>query len=54
MLVSRFSEDEDEPADKVEPTITYLQNLGPEHIDLILLTSRWVFETDKTRGMEVR
>lgn len=55
MLVSiRMSEDEDDLEEKVGPTIRYLQKLGSEHLDLIFETSRWVFETDRKAGLEVR
>ncbi|KIJ98467.1 hypothetical protein K443DRAFT_9138 [Laccaria amethystina LaAM-08-1] len=33
--------------DKLEPSITYLQKLGPEHIKQIFESSRWVFSMDK-------
>lgn len=39
--------------EKLGPTIRYLQNLGPEHIDIILKTSHWVLDVDSQLGMEV-
>ncbi|KAN0065789.1 Vacuolar morphogenesis protein 6 [Thecaphora frezii] len=52
-LLKQFSEDEDDEEEKVGPTIRYLQNLGPEFIDLILETSHWVLEQNPKLGMEI-
>ncbi len=52
-LLRQFAEDEDDAEDKVRPTIQYLQNLGPEFIDVILETSHWLLEVDSALGMEV-
>lgn len=49
----RLSEKESNPQDKVEPSIRYLQKLGPEHLDHIFETSRWVFAEDEDMGLEV-
>lgn len=52
-LLRRMSEDEDDVELKVSPTVRYLQNLGPEHITLILRASHWVFSEDEDLGMEI-
>ena len=39
--------------DKLEPSITYLQKLGPEHIKQIFESSRWVFSMDKNLAFKV-
>lgn len=48
-----MSEDEDDPKEKVEPTVRYLQKLGPTHLAVILDASRWVFEQDVASGLQV-
>ncbi|CEH18444.1 Vacuolar assembly/sorting proteins VPS39/VAM6/VPS3 [Ceraceosorus bombacis] len=50
-FVSLGEEEEDED-EKTGPTIRYLQNLGPEHIDAILEASHWVLATSPDLGME--
>lgn len=39
--------------DKLMPSVTYLQRLGPEYLDLIFEHSRWVFEHDVDIGFEI-
>ena len=48
-----MSEDEDDAKEKVQPTVSYLQKLGPTYLDLIFQTSSWVFDIDKQSGLEV-
>uniref|UniRef100_A0A0K3CJ75 BY PROTMAP: gi/342319407/gb/EGU11356.1/ Rab guanyl-nucleotide exchange factor [Rhodotorula glutinis ATCC 204091] n=1 Tax=Rhodotorula toruloides TaxID=5286 RepID=A0A0K3CJ75_RHOTO len=52
-LLKRMSEDEDDPEEKVEPTVRYLQKLGPTHLAVILDASRWVFEQDVESGLQI-
>lgn len=52
-LLKQFADDEDDVEEKMRPTIQYLQNLGPEFIDVILETSHWLLEVDSGLGMEV-
>lgn len=52
-LLKEFSEKEDDEEEKVGPTVRYLQNLGPEFIDLILETSHWVLEQNPKQGMDI-
>ena len=39
--------------DKLDPSIRYLQKLGPEHIDQIFTSSRWIFNLDPDRAFQV-
>ena len=39
--------------DKLRPSISYLQRLGPEYLDQIFKHSRWVLEQDADLGFEV-
>lgn len=52
-LLRKMSKDVEDIEDKVEPTVRYLQNLGPGFIDLILQTSHWVFLLDEDWGMDI-
>ncbi|KAJ8293712.1 Vam6/Vps39-like protein [Rhodotorula toruloides] len=52
-MLKRMSEDEDDPKEKVEPTVRYLQKLGPTHLAVILDASRWVFEQDVASGLQI-
>lgn len=49
-----MSEDEDDPEEKVGPTVRYLHKLGAEHVDLIFESSRWIFDADRVAGLDVR
>ena len=48
-----MAEAEDDDEEKVGPTVRYLQKLGAEHVDLILDTSKWVFEADPKAAIEI-
>ena len=39
--------------DKLDPSIRYLQKLGPEYIDQIFASSRWIFNLDPDRAFQV-
>ncbi|GAA5890028.1 hypothetical protein JCM6882_009206 [Rhodosporidiobolus microsporus] len=52
-LLRQMSEDEDDPEEKVDPTVRYLQKLGSEHVEVIYDASRWVFEQDKQAGLQI-
>lgn len=52
-LLRQFAEDEEDVEEKVRPTIQYLQNLGPEFIDVIVESSHWLLDVDAELGMEV-
>lgn len=52
-LLKQFAEDEEDVEEKMRPTVQYLQNLGPEFINVILETSHWLLEVDGKLGMEL-
>jgi hypothetical protein len=39
--------------DKLSPSISYLQKLGPEYIDQVFESSRWIFEQDRDMAFQV-
>lgn len=39
--------------DKLGPSVSYLQKLGPEYLDQIFESARWVFEQDRGMVFEV-
>jgi len=39
--------------DKLTPSISYLQKLGPEHLEQIFDSARWIFEKDRELAFEV-
>ncbi|KAI5452750.1 Vacuolar morphogenesis protein 6 [Naganishia albida] len=45
-LLREQSLDEEDKLDKLDPTIRYLQKLGPKHVDLIFSEAKWVFGED--------
>jgi Vam6/Vps39-like protein vacuolar protein sorting-associated protein 39 len=49
-----MAEETDDVEEKLEPTIRYLQKLGPEHLDLIFEGAKWIFATDWQRALVVR
>ena len=49
----RLSEKEDDIRDKLSPTVSYLQKLGPEYLDQIFESARWVFSQDREIAFEV-
>ncbi|GAA6019853.1 hypothetical protein JCM11491_004841 [Sporobolomyces phaffii] len=52
-LLRQMSDDEEDPEEKLGDTVRYLQKLGPDHLDVILEASKWVFEQDKRAGLEI-
>ncbi|KAF8207076.1 hypothetical protein K438DRAFT_1713917 [Mycena galopus ATCC 62051] len=52
-LLKRLSESETDTEDKLSPSIYYLQKLGPEHLDEIFASSRWIFETDSSMAFQI-
>lgn len=52
-LYIRLGQQKEGPLRGVMPTIRYLQRLGLDHFDLVLLYSHWVLESDPIRGMDV-
>ncbi|KIM67190.1 hypothetical protein SCLCIDRAFT_1210690 [Scleroderma citrinum Foug A] len=45
-LLQQLSEKEGDIRDKLSPTVSYLQKLGPEYLDQIFESARWVFSQD--------
>lgn len=39
--------------DKVEPIVSYVQKLGPDHLDLIFSASEWVFSLSPNAGLDI-
>lgn len=52
-LLRELSEKEEDMVDKLQPSISYLQKLGPQYLDQIFETSKWVLEQDKDMGFEI-
>ncbi|KAG6916169.1 hypothetical protein DXG01_008142 [Tephrocybe rancida] len=52
-LLRELGEKEEDLEDKLSPSIQYLQKLGPEHLQQIFESSRWVFSTDPNLGFEI-
>ncbi|KAJ7180691.1 vacuolar sorting protein 39 domain 2-domain-containing protein [Mycena filopes] len=52
-LLKHLSEQETDIEDKLRPSIDYLQRLGPEHLDEILVSSRWIFEKDSSIAFQI-
>lgn len=49
----RLSEKSTDVEDKLRPSISYLQKLGPEYLDQIFKYSRWIFDQDADMAFEV-
>jgi hypothetical protein len=49
----RLAVDEDDKLDKLDPTIRYLQKLGPNYLDVILKEADWMFKEDTTLALRV-
>ncbi|KAG8685272.1 Vacuolar morphogenesis protein 6 [Ceratobasidium sp. 394] len=43
-LLYELAQSETDPLDKYDPTIRYLQKLGPDYLDLIFKSARWIFK----------
>ncbi|KIJ67051.1 hypothetical protein HYDPIDRAFT_174307 [Hydnomerulius pinastri MD-312] len=52
-LLQQLSEKEDDMRDKLGPSISYLQKLGPEYLDQIFESARWVFEQDRDMAFQI-
>ncbi|KAF7312336.1 Rab guanyl-nucleotide exchange factor [Mycena indigotica] len=52
-LLKNLSEQESDLEDKLMPSIYYLQKLGPEHMEEIFQSSRWIFEKDSTMAFQI-
>ncbi|KAF5379787.1 hypothetical protein D9615_005708 [Tricholomella constricta] len=52
-LLRQLGEKETDVEDKLMPSIIYLQKLGPEHLEQIFETSRWIFATDPNMAFDI-
>ncbi|KAF8071649.1 hypothetical protein FPV67DRAFT_1746459, partial [Lyophyllum atratum] len=52
-LLRQLGEKETDVEDKLSPSIHYLQKLGPEHLQQIFESSRWIFATDPSMAFEI-
>lgn len=52
-MVLRLSDEEEDKEDKLQPSILYLQKLGPEYMDLVFSSSRWMFDVDSNMAFQV-
>ncbi|KZT73130.1 hypothetical protein DAEQUDRAFT_722252 [Daedalea quercina L-15889] len=52
-LLRDLSEKETDPRDKLMPSVTYLQRLGPEHLEQIFGAAHWLFEQDADIAFEI-
>ncbi|KAG6840674.1 hypothetical protein C0991_005179 [Blastosporella zonata] len=52
-LLRQLGEKEEEVEDKLSPSISYLQKLGPEHLQQIFASARWVFATDTNIAFDI-
>ncbi|KAH9928648.1 vacuolar sorting protein 39 domain 1-domain-containing protein [Fomitopsis serialis] len=52
-LLRDLSEKEADPRDKLMPSVTYLQRLGPEYLEQIFGAARWVFEENADIAFEI-
>ncbi len=49
-LSSLSTKEDDE--EKLGPTVRYLQKLGPEYLQIIFETSKWVFDVDPNTAFQ--
>jgi hypothetical protein len=49
----RLSEKEMDMKDRLGPSITYLQRLGPEYLDTIFQCSKWILNENAEMALEV-
>ncbi|GBE87785.1 Vacuolar morphogenesis protein [Sparassis crispa] len=52
-LLRQLSEKETDTRDKLMPSVTYLQRLGPENMEQIFEYSRWLFDRDSEIALEI-
>ncbi|TFY59088.1 hypothetical protein EVJ58_g6005 [Rhodofomes roseus] len=52
-LLRDLSEKETDMRDRLMPSVTYLQRLGPEHLEQIFGAARWIFEQDVDIAFEI-
>ncbi|WVW80239.1 hypothetical protein I302_102217 [Kwoniella bestiolae CBS 10118] len=52
-MLHELAKDEEDKLDRYPPTIRYLQKLGPSELDLILNSSKWIFEEDSKMALQI-
>ncbi|CCO30777.1 Vam6/Vps39-like protein Short=hVam6p [Rhizoctonia solani AG-1 IB] len=52
-LLFDLSKEEEDPLDKYMSSIRYLQKLGPEYLDLIFKSARWIFEEKPDMAFDI-
>ncbi|WVQ65020.1 uncharacterized protein L199_003190 [Kwoniella botswanensis] len=52
-MLHELAKDEEDKLDRYPPTIRYLQKLGPTELELILKSSKWIFEEDPKMGLQI-
>ncbi|KAN0132921.1 hypothetical protein V8E53_009286 [Lactarius tabidus] len=52
-LLRQLGEKEADLKDRLVPSITYLQRLGPDHLDTIFQHSRWIFDENPEMALEI-
>ncbi|OCF75081.1 hypothetical protein I204_03930 [Kwoniella mangroviensis CBS 8886] len=52
-MLHELAKDEEDKLDRYPPTIRYLQKLGPTELELILESSKWIFEEDPKMGLQI-
>ncbi|WWC88076.1 uncharacterized protein L201_002980 [Kwoniella dendrophila CBS 6074] len=52
-MLHELAEDEEDKLDRYPPTIRYLQKLGSSELDLILESSKWVFNEDPAMALQI-
>ncbi|KAF8150879.1 hypothetical protein B0H34DRAFT_155040 [Crassisporium funariophilum] len=52
-LLKELSVNETDMEDKLDPSIRYLQKLGPEHLDQVLKYSRWIIDLDRDMAFQI-
>lgn len=51
--MTRRSEKDTDDDERLQPTVRYLQRLGPENLELLFQSARWVMSQDRDAGFEV-
>ncbi|CUA75985.1 hypothetical protein RSOLAG22IIIB_01989 [Rhizoctonia solani] len=52
-LLFDLSREEEDPLDKYQPSIRYLQKLGPQYLELIFKSAHWLFEEKPDMAFDI-
>ncbi|KAJ3995861.1 hypothetical protein F5050DRAFT_1764139 [Lentinula boryana] len=52
-LLQQLGEKEEDLDERVYDSVQYLRKLGPENLDQVFASARWVIEQDSARGLEI-